>query len=175
MRIYFLLVTIWMADFAQAQDFPQKFLGSWEGKLQWYQTGKKAPQEIKMQLNIQPADTAGHYYWQFVYGNNEDDRPYILKAVDTAMGHWVIDERNGIELDQYWVGNRLNGAFTVQNSTIVNSYWLKGDKLIVEFFSIGTKPVNKTGGASKEVPSVESYPVKSFQKAILERVDKLKD
>ena len=158
-----------------AQNFPAAFLGHWQGELEWYKTGVKEPHKINMQLVIRPADTAGQYTWQIVYGTrSEDNRPYILKPVDTTKGHWVIDEKDGIVLDQYWTGGRLNGAFTVQGSTIINSYWIEGDTLMVEFFSISSKPVSKTGGSNEKTPPVESYGVKSFQKAVLRRIDKLK-
>ena len=73
------------------------FLGCWEGTLYWHQPGKKAPQTVKMQLIIQPTDTANVYTWQIIYGDkNQDNRPYLLRPVDTAKGHWQVDERNGI-------------------------------------------------------------------------------
>lgn len=176
MRLCFLFAALLMVNFVFSQDFPGKFTGHWEGELHWYKTGQKQPQTVKMQLMVQPADTAGHYTWQLIYGSkSEDSRPYILKPVDTARGHWVIDERNGIVLDQYWTGNRFSGAFTVQGSTIINSYWLEGDQLMIEFFSISAQPINKSGGASEEIPAVESYAIKSFQKAVLRRVAGLKN
>ena len=75
-----------------------------------------------MQLIVPPTDTAGIYTWQLIYGNKgEDNRPYLLRLVDSAKGHWQVDERNGIILDQYIVGNRFTSAFTVQTTTIIDS------------------------------------------------------
>ena len=176
MKFCLLWAALLTMRFAAAQDFPDAFLGHWQGELEWYKTGSKEPRKIKMQLIIQPTDSAGQYTWQLMYGNKgEDNRPYILKALDQAAGHWIIDERDGIVLDQYWTGNRLNGAFAVQGSTIVNSYWIEGDSLMVEFFSILPTPVSKTGSSVNGKFSVESYAVKSFQKAVLRRFDKRKD
>lgn len=128
------------------------------------------PQKVKMQLIVRPADTAGHYTWQLIYGDKaEDSRPYLLKPVDTAKGHWVVDERNGIVLDQYWTGNRLSGAFTVQGTTILNSYWLEGDRLLIEFFSLAAKPVRTSGAGTEAVPAVDSYAIRGFQKAVLQK------
>lgn len=153
-------------------SFPQQFVGHWKGTLEWTQTGKKETQRVDMELHILPsADTAGQFSWNLVYGKaSQDNRPYILKAVDTAAGHWVIDERNGIILDQYWVANRLAGAFTVMNSTIVNSYWLENGKLYLEFVTYQSKPIATTGKGDKEVPLVDSYAVKSYQRAILTKM-----
>lgn len=170
MRFSILCIAVVLTGLVRAQDFPERFIGHWEGELIWFQAGKKLPQKVNMQLIIGLSDTAGQYTWQLIYGRkNEDNRPYLLKAVDTSRGHWIIDERDGIILDHYWTGNRFTGAFTVQSTTILNSFWLEGDRLLVEFFSAGTTPVRKSGGASKEVPVVESYGIKSFQKALLRK------
>lgn len=145
-------------------------MGHWEGELEWFQPGRKDPQRVKMQLIILPADTAGQYTWQIIYGEkNEDNRPYLLKPVDTAKGEWVIDERNGILLNHYWVGGRFTSAFTVQNSTIFDSYWIEDDRLVAEFYSISAKPVSTTGGSGDDVPLVHSYATKAYQKAVLKR------
>ncbi len=121
-----------------------------------------------MQLIIRPADTAGVFTWQIIYGEKgEDKRPYLLKPVDTAKGHWQVDERNGIVLDQYLVGNRFTSAFTVQTTTIVDSYWREGKALIAEFHSLAAKPVASTGHGTDESPKVDSYGVRGYQKAIL--------
>jgi hypothetical protein len=109
MRILVLLFGILFGHVAKAQSFPQSFIGHWKGTLEWYQSGKQEPQKVTMQLIIRPADTAGQYTWQLIYGERgEDNRPYLLKPVDSAKGHWVVDERNGILLDAYLVGNKLH-------------------------------------------------------------------
>jgi hypothetical protein len=153
---------------AQAPLFPASFVGHWEGTLLWHSQGKV--QSVAMQLRIQPADSSGHYTWQLIYGaGGEDNRPYLLKPVDTARGHWMIDERNGIILDQYWLAGRLSASFTVQQTTIVNAYWLQGDTLHSEFLSLTARPVRKSGDQGPEIPAVESFGVKGYQKAVLLR------
>ena len=81
----------------------------------------------------------------------------------------MIDENNGIVLDQYWIGNKFCGAFTVMGNTIVNNYWMENDKLMVEFYGIGAKPIATTGKGTEESPAVDSYKIGSYQKAILQR------
>jgi hypothetical protein len=157
---------------AQKNPFPQTWEGNWKGELLWYKTGKADPQKVNMELKIHPADSASTWTWQIIYGSaTEDNRPYKLIAKDTTGTHWVIDENNGIVLDQYWVANKFCGMFTVQSSTIVNSYWMENGKLIVEFYSIAAKPVATTGHDTDESPSVDSYKVGSYQKAILQRTE----
>jgi len=124
-----------------------------------------------MELRIHKTGSANTWTWQIIYGSEtEDNRPYKLIKKDAAGIHWVIDENSGIVLDQYWVADRFAGAFTVMNSTIINNYRMQNDKLEVEFYSISAKPVATTGKGNDEVPFVDSYGVKSYQKAVLSRV-----
>jgi hypothetical protein len=165
------LVCLSSLAYTQSTSFPQNWEGEWKGELQWFKTGSPAPQKVNMELKIHPGDSTGIWDWQIIYGSeNDDDRAYKLIPKDTAGIHWVIDELNGIVLDQYWVANKFCGAFTVQSSTIINSYWMENDKLIVEFYSISSKPVATTGAGTAESPFVDSYKMGSYQKAVLSQV-----
>lgn len=178
MRITILLITcfISVAAISQSTSFPQSWVGNWRGELQWYKTGKAEPQKINMELRIRPADSINTWTWQIIYGSiTDDNRPYKLVMKDTSGIHWVIDELNGIVLDQFWVGNKFCGAFTVMDNTIVNNYWMEDNpqdsvsKLMVEFFSIGAKPITTTGKGNDESPAIDSYKIGSYQKAVLLR------
>lgn len=152
------------------QNFPRDWEGNWKGELQWYKTGDTEPRKVPMELRIHPADSANTWSWHIIYGTaNPDSRPYKLILRDTTKTHWVIDENNGIILDQYWVAGRFCGAFTVMSNTIVNQYWMEGDQLLVEFLSIGSKPVATTGNGTESSPAVDSYRVGGYQKAVLRR------
>ncbi|WP_315819771.1 hypothetical protein [Paraflavitalea speifideaquila] len=172
--------TVWIISLlltgilTKAQDqtsFPAGFIGHWYGTLNWYADGSTSAKPVNMELHIQPSkDSAGQYFWHIIYGKaTEDNRPYLLKPVDTAKGHWVIDEVNGIVLDQYWKGGKFSGAFSVGNTTIVNSYWLENGQLNLEFFSYPTKPIATTGYGTDDSPKVDSYQIRSYQKAVLHK------
>lgn len=172
MKGFFLVVIIFTCISLKAQtSFPQDFIGKWKGTLAWFRAGDKKAQQVNMELYILPSkDTAGQFTWHLIYGSvSAGSRPYLLKPVDTAKGHWVIDEVNGIILDQYWVGNRFSGAFTVHNSTIVNTYYIENGQLIVEFYSYAAKPIDTTGRGTEESPYVERRAIKSFQRAVLKK------
>ncbi|MGN6420236.1 MAG: hypothetical protein ACTHMC_22200 [Pseudobacter sp.] len=157
---------------SQAQPkFPGNFIGHWYGKLNWYSYGAANPRIVDMELHIQPSrDSIDQYIWHIIYGKpSEDSRPYLLKAIDTAKGHWVIDEVNGIRLDQYWKGGKLAGAFTVSGNTIVNSYWMENDELHLEFFSYPVKAITTSGNGTEESPKVDSYHIRSYQQAVLKK------
>jgi hypothetical protein len=145
------------------------FIGTWKGKLTWYVSGKPR-RSFDMQLRILPADTTLTYTWQISYGKlGKDERPYLLRAVDTAKGHWVIDERNGIVLDSYLHGNSFTGAFTIQGKTIVDHYEVTGNQMRVSFYSFAGDTKTTTGKGNDDVPLVDSYRVTGFQTGLLTR------
>lgn len=166
----YMLPLIFLSCIANAQHikFPQSWMGDWKGELHWSKAGNDTVQKVKMELHIKPSPESGKYNWQIIYGDNKaDNRPYTLFAKDSAKGHWAIDENNGIILDQFLIADKFCGAFTVQSSTIINNYWLDGDKLIVEFYNLNLKNPFSSGKGTEEIPLVNSYPVRSYQKAIL--------
>jgi hypothetical protein len=153
-------------------DFPASFIGHWKGTLQWMVVGK-IKQSFTMQLIVKPTDSIGQYTWQIIYGDSAiDNRPYVLKPIDTAKGHWAIDETDGIVLDSYVFGSSIKGAFTVMNNTVVDSYTVDKNTMRVEFLSINLNKKNTTGKGTDEVPFVDSYAVKSAQTGTLIRIRK---
>lgn len=155
---------------AQTASFPKAWAGNWKGELQWFKTGNPQPQKVSMELRIQPADSINKYTWHLIYGAaTEDSRPYFLVPKDSIGIHWAVDENNGIVLDQYWVGNKLCGMFTVMNATIISKYWMEGEELVMEMLTIRTKPLITTGKGTEESPSVDSYSVSGYQLARLTR------
>lgn len=175
MKGFFLLMAfVANTAIAFSQDkpvFPNDYIGKWKGTLEWYPAGNPQPRLVNMELYILPSkDTAGQFSWHLTYGSvSQDSRPYLLKPIDTAKGHWLIDELNGIMLDQYWIGNRFIGSFTVGNSTIVNSYYIENGNMIVEFISYGAQALAKTGKGTEDSPFVDSYAIKGFQRAVLKK------
>ena len=155
-----------------ANGFPHSFIGHWKGNLEWYPAGAKEPSKVAMHLLIYPyRDSAGVYTWNMIYGDDaKDNRPYLLKPIDTENGHWVIDEMNSIKVDQYWTGAKLCSAYTTQTVTIANNYWIENGDLVAEFISYNTKPIAKTGKGTQDIPYVYSYEIRSYQKAVLKKV-----
>jgi hypothetical protein len=167
--VFLLLVSCRISAQDNASNFPQSFIGKWKGNLQWMVAGKPT-QTFSMRLHVLTTDTAGIFTWKIIYGDKEQDsRPYLLKHIDTAKARWVIDENNGIVLDNYVFGNCLNGAFTVMGNTIVNSYCLENDKLKVTFSSIKLSDKKTTGIGTEDSPMVDSYRFTSYQTGILEK------
>lgn len=155
---------------AQAPSFPQSWQGKWKGSLHWYKTGADTARQVNMELHILPGDSAHTWSWKIIYQSAQaDERPYTLKLKDAAKKHWVIDEHNGIVLDQFFVSNKLCGSFSVGNSIINNCYQLQGDSLIVEFYTMGLQPLNTTGRGTEDSPTVNNYAIHAYQKAVLRK------
>lgn len=137
--------------------------------MTWVQ-GLQQRTPVPMQLHILPTDSADQYTWRMVYGDNQqDNRPYVLKPFNKSRGHWLIDEQNSIVLDQFLLGNRLCGTFTVDGNTIMNTYELQGDSMVVEFYNFQEKPIVITGGGDSTVPKIKTYGMRSLQRAVLKR------
>lgn len=153
-------------------EFPNGFTGHWKGKLNWVVAGQPTRQ-FTMQIKIrETVDTAGWYHWHISYGDSvKDERPYILRPVDKNKGHWVIDEGNGIILDNYVFDNCLQGSFSVMNNTIINNYCVENEKMKVEFFTIRMADKKTSGMGSDESPTVDSYRMAGYQYGILEKVN----
>jgi hypothetical protein len=161
-----------IAQQIEKDGFPVGWTGKWKGEMVWYQ-GKIKQQTIPMQLHVSVTDSTDQYTWRLIYGENEkDNRPYTIKPFDKTKGHWLVDEHNSIVLDLFQIGDRLCGSFTVEGNTIVNNYWLTGDSLQVEFYNIQEKPIAITGGGDSTIPKIKSYGIRSYQRAILRRINK---
>ncbi len=160
--------------FAQtgSRSFPESWTGKWKGTLNWYQGPTQRP-SVDMELHILPTDSVDQYSWRLIYGKQQkDNRPYILKPFDKSKGHWLIDELNSIVLDQFLIGDRFCGSFTVEGNTILNTYTLSGDSLVVEFYNAQEKAIAITGGRDTTIPKVKTYGIRSFQRATLKRADR---
>ncbi|GAB4127429.1 MAG: hypothetical protein OHK0045_19880 [Raineya sp.] len=174
-RLAFVFVW-WLASylpsFAQNQDPLQEWLGIWKGNLQIYSLeGKK--QVIPMELHILPTDTAGRYTWKILY--DKSPRNYTLIAQDASKGLYLIDEKNGIILENQLFANTFFGCFEVMGNLLTSTYRLEGKQLIFEIFSMSKKKLQKTGNIpEKESPEVIIYPSQVMQKAILTNTSKQK-
>ncbi len=160
---------------AQAADlpaFPADFTGDWSGTLEIYRP-QGVVQSVPMQLQIQPlADTA--YTYTIIYGEDEATgaRPYIIVPGADGPHHWVCDEKNSILLDGYYLGNIYQSVFTVQGTYLISALEHRGDHLVYAIHSGKSSAVRTTGGTAQEgeeIPTVESFMVSGFQRAILRK------
>jgi hypothetical protein len=152
----------------QAQSFPSQFIGAWQGTLRWYVMGSDSAKDVAMRFELFPTDTPNVYSYKVVYGaGGQDERPYILKKIDSVKNTWLIDERNGIVLTAHWVGNKLVSSFSIMKNVVVSEMFIINGDLCINFTSYSLSGSLKTGGLPPDIPGVESFKVKSIQTAVL--------
>ena len=153
--------------------FPQSWLGQWSGVLEIHKVAGN-PQEVPMQLTIAATESTDLYDWRIQYGeeSSADERSYQLKVVDTASGHYQVDEKNTIVIDGYLFHNTFVTAYEVMGNTIDISYEYLGDRLHFDLVMYAAEQRTVTGDSlylGEEIPAVQCYPVKVMQKAVLQR------
>lgn len=149
----------------------EPWLGEFQGTLHIY-SSTRGPSTVPMKINNFATDTSGTYGWYLIYGEDEDMglRPYYLKEVAPEKGHYIVDEKNSIQLDSYLIGRKLISDFEVEGSTITSIYTLVDQNTITfEIIAGNAKEVKVTGG-SQDVSPVSSYLVSAYQYAELKRI-----
>lgn len=152
-----------------AQKFPDAYVGHWKGDLNIYKADKVV-QTVTFALDVTPADS-GRYDWIITYGDSaQDRRPYLLIPIDTAKGHWAIDEQNGIVIDMWVTGNKITSLFSVEGSMIQISYWRDGEDLMMELFAYPEKENSRSGKGTEESPEVKVWKFNGYQLGRMHRL-----
>ena len=167
--LIFLLVTT--LTFAQEEkvlnyNFPEDFLGDYSGPLVIYNGADS--QEITMKFSLSVADEPGVYNYVLEY-EGQPARNYLLKTLDAQKGLFQVDEQNNIVLDARFSGNTLVSIFEVQGNLVTTTERFFPNHMEFEVTMVKIDSPNLTGGSSDEIPEVKSYPVRVYQKAVLER------
>ncbi len=166
------------------KEFPAAWVGHWSGTLEIFTATGKV-QELPMELHIQPLDTMPiTYTYEIRYGRDKvtGARPYELVVVDAAKGLFLIDEKNGIKMEAYYLNGKLIQWFEVEGTLLYTTTELVNGELHWEIVSGSSSPVSTTGGTTTggtttgnqqvgeaEVPPVKTYPVGAMQSAVLKR------
>jgi hypothetical protein len=154
--------------------FPDDWMGVWEGNLHIYRQ-QQIIQSVPMIIENLPTDTVDVYTWGLTYitDNLKSRKPYVLRTADKSQGHYIIDEKNGILLDGYVIGNKFVCNFEVMTNRLTSVYEITEDQLIFEIIVTGIKEKTISPLNDKNEPNnnneVKTYPVISYQKAILTR------
>ncbi|WP_420459018.1 hypothetical protein [Neolewinella sp.] len=157
-----------------AQTFPDDWYGSWRGDLAIWRAGQQVD-TVPMEFELSLADTGGiNYIIRYLpEGRPVDERSYLLQSVDSTAGHYVIDERNGILLDEYLVDNCLYSRFDVMGSDLLARIcYTAQDTLEYEITGGPVGPIRESGATtvgSDTIPPVRAYRIGSVTKAKLYR------
>lgn len=169
MRLFLssLLLLLFSGIFAQNQEphFPDTWFGEWAGELSIYSAAGVA-QTLEMELHISEKEE-GKWGWTIIYKGDETDvREYELQLKDASKAHYVIDEKNSILLDGYYLGNTLINRFSVNNSLLMINYTFESGHIVFDVFSGQKDNTQLTGEEIKDF-KIYSYQMGTRQRAIL--------
>lgn len=124
-----------------------------------------------MEFHLKPTDSTDIYEYILVYGEGDSrqQRNYTLRTLDQAMGKYVVDENNGILLDDKVVKNRMYALFEVQGTLLTTFITFKDDHMIFEIAAAKRENARTTYAENEEKTEVISYPVSTVQRAVLKK------
>lgn len=154
-------------------SFPQSWEGKWVGTLEIHNASGLA-QALPMELHLLPMDSVGQWSWTIIYGEDKDTgkRPYELHTINAEKGLYLIDEKNSIKMEAYYLGGKFFQWFEVQGSLLLTSTQLVGEELHWEIVFGKSEPASVTGDQAidgEEIPAVKTFPVHGMQRAVLRR------
>ena len=148
--------------------FPDAWEGHWEGELEIW-AADSVRQRVGMGLTIGPADASGRRAWTMAY-EGQPDREYALLPIDTAAGHWAIDEGDGLILRADLTGNVLVSRFSVGSALLMSVTRFEPDRIVFEILS---GPVEAEGIVAETTANpVTVYATPNRQRAVLRRVSR---
>jgi len=156
-------------------QFPQDWLGNWEGTLTIYSsTGKQ--QELPMMLKNSATENDSIFNWVIVYGQDSlaDERNYLLKVIHQPSNHYVVDEQNGIILDGWVFDNEFVSIFDVMGNQITTRYKRNGEYMDFDIIMNKIDIFQVSGDTiinGENIPEVNSYRPLVSQKARLTKVE----
>lgn len=155
--------------------FPTAYEGKWSGQLAIF-TARGKVQSVPMQLHILPIDDTTFTYTIY-YGADlkAGKRDYLLRKGRRGDNHWVIDEQDGILLDNFYLGGVLHGPFSVSGNALTSSLELRGDQLIYNIISgpiaiFRASEATSIESGKEEVYEVKTFQIRNFQRAFLNRL-----
>jgi hypothetical protein len=149
-------------------SFPDAYLGVYKGTL--HINSPRGTNELPMEFHLLPTKMEGEYYYTLVYGAGADrqERKYRLVEKDREKGLYVVDEDNGIVLDDKVVGNRMYSLFEVMGNLLTTFITFNEDHMVFEIVVSNRKEVNITH-ATADSTEVSSYPISTVQRAVLQK------
>lgn len=167
--ILFLFIGSLPMAFGQV-NFPEDYIGQWEGNLEIY-SGNKMIMEVKMSLLIDETTQKDTFLYNLVYqgaGQEPDIRNYLLIVEDRELGKYKIDEQNTVVLPMQMFGKKLVSSFVVEGSIVHFIYNLQKDAILVEVLS-GPYDQATFTGEELGVPQVGILNNQIFQTGLLTR------
>ncbi len=148
-------------------NFPDDFFGIYKGTLNI--ASSRGPSTYPMEFHLLPTDSIGKYHYILIYGDGDmrQERKYTLLTKDAAKGEYVVDENNGIVLDDKVIGNRMYSLFEVQGTILTTFITFEENHMDFEIVATQRENSKTTFAENEEKTEVISYPVSTIQRAVL--------
>ncbi|WP_432411639.1 hypothetical protein [Rasiella sp. SM2506] len=173
-NFHILLLAVLFSISAVSQEklvqFPDDFFGIYTGMLQI--SSDKGNQILPMEFQLLATDTAGKYTYTLVYGEGETKqiRYYSLLEKNKATGAYVVDENNGIILDDKVQDNRMYAVFEVNDTLLTTFITFEADHMIFEIIATSKNDKRVTYTEDEDKIEVISYPISTIQRAVLKKL-----
>lgn len=157
---FFILFTF-SPDCRAQKSFPEKCLGIWKGQMLIYKDGV-IKDSVKVVLDVTKSEEKHTFGWKTSYLSEKAPlvKDYHMRLSETGKNIYILDEGDGVELQDYLFGNKLYSVFETNDILLTSSYELIDDKLIFEVTS-GRKTETSEG--------VRNYSVNYLQRVIFKR------
>lgn len=151
------------------QPLPAEWEGVWRGTLAVaHADGKR--EELPMELHVGPPGAGGARGWKILYTEpgGQTTRPYEIAPVEGEPGRFIVDEKNGLFIDNQLVGRVLYAQFLVTTNVVTTRFEVRGDELAVQMsmFDVRTPRQSRLTGGSI---AVFTYKFRSEQYGVLRR------
>ena len=148
---------------------PSAWEGTWKGVCQLDRTdGTRC--EFAMELRIASPDSAGIRSWRIVYQDGlwRQEREHSLEPVLEDASHLVLDQGNGVQVDQYLVGDVLHAQQQLPGALIASRFELCEAGIEVEMVAYRVADARSSASHGKSM-RVRSFGVRSVQRGRLVR------
>jgi hypothetical protein len=151
------------------EKFPEDWLGKYEGKLEIYRPGSTKnsfPADVTLTIATTPDST--RWEWTTIYtseGRAPIEKKYFLIQPDTLPAdQFLLDEDNGIFINEYLFGNTFSSAYTVNDQFFTVTINKKSDNIVQELTVFSGTP-NETVEIEEgiEVGKIEVQTVQKIQ------------
>lgn len=160
-------------DSKKVPILPNEWLGSWQGEVK-SESAQSQSSTFQMNLAIAASDKPDRLLWTITYDGPQGKsvRDYELVKKDDQPAHFVIDEKNGIEIDATLIEKAMLSHFSVSGQTIWSKYELLNTDPSEMIFELVVAPSSTQvqSGGKDGVPEVTSLLPATRQIARLKRI-----
>lgn len=167
--LFLLLSFPLVAQEERSIHFPEDYFGIYTGILEI--NSAKGLSTYPMEFHLQSTDTLGTYSYKLVYGAGDDrqERPYFLVEKNKEAGEYVVDENNGIMLDDKVIENRMYALFEVGDNLLTTFITFEKDYMVFEIAVTNTTQKRVSYANTTDSTQVTSYPISTVQRAVLRK------